>query len=53
MSMMCKLYKFLFRVLPINTWKVRLMDKHFSLCPRCEENAEEAAAGQKIKGLLE
>lgn len=52
MSMMCKLYKFLFRVLPINTWKVRLMDKHFSICLRCGEEAEEAAAGEKIKELL-
>ncbi len=52
MSMRCKLYKFLFRVLPINTWKVRLMDKHFSICPRCGDKAEEAAAGEKIKALL-
>ncbi|MCP5102268.1 MAG: hypothetical protein GY950_02765 [bacterium] len=46
MSMTCKLYNFLFRVLPVNAWKVRLMDNHLAICPRCGENVE------KIEGLL-
>lgn len=46
MSKMCKLYKFLFRVVPVNAWKVRIMDNHLSICPECGEQIGE------IKELL-
>lgn len=46
MSKMCRLYKFLFRVVPVNAWKVRIMDDHLSVCPECSEKIG------NIKGLL-
>ena len=49
MSKKCKLYKFLFRVLPLNAWQVRLMDKHFAICPRCREEKE---TDEGVKELL-
>ena len=49
MSKKCKLYKFLFRVLPLNTWQVWLMDKHFSICPRCREEVE---TDERVRQLL-
>lgn len=55
MSRMCKLYNLLFRVLPVNAWRVRLMDKHLSLCPHCGEktgNTEGTADKGKIKEFL-
>jgi len=45
----CKLYKFLFRVLPIRGWQVFLMDKHLAICPYCRE---EAAADDQVRALL-
>lgn len=45
----CKLYKFLFRLLPIHAWQVFLMDKHFSVCSHCQQ---EVAANDQVRELL-
>ena len=45
----CKLYKFLFRLLPIHAWQVFLMDKHLSVCSHCRQ---EAAADDQVRELL-
>ena len=45
----CKLYKFLFRMLPIPDWQVFFMDKHLSICSHCRE---EAAADDGVRELL-
>lgn len=47
-NMKCKLYKFLFRVLPIPAWQAFLMEKHLCVCPHCRE---ETAAEDQIKAL--
>jgi len=39
-NMKCTLYKLLFRVLPVNAWKVFIMDTHFAGCPHCREEVE-------------
>lgn len=48
-NMKCTLYKFLFRVLPVNAWKVFIMDTHFARCPYCREEVE---ADETTKQLL-
>lgn len=45
----CKLYKFLFRVLPIRTWQVFLMEKHLVVCSHCREDA---AADDPVRWML-
>jgi hypothetical protein len=45
----CKLYKFLFRVLPIHGWQVFIMDKHLYVCSHCREDA---AADDQVRELL-
>jgi len=45
----CKLYKFLFRVLPIHAWQVFIMDKHLSVCPHCREGV---TADDQVRELL-
>ena len=44
-----KLYKFLYRALPIHAWQVFLMDKHLSVCTHCRE---EVAADDRVRELL-
>ncbi|MCP5108734.1 MAG: hypothetical protein GY950_35440, partial [bacterium] len=34
--MRCKLYKYLYKMLPIIRWQSFLMDRHFSRCPACQ-----------------
>lgn len=48
-TMKCTLYKLLFRVLPVNAWKVFIMDTHFARCPYCREEVE---ADEIAKQLL-
>ena len=45
----CKLYKFLFRVLPIHGCRVFLMDRHLSVCSYCRE---EVTADDQVRELL-
>ncbi|MCP5046221.1 MAG: hypothetical protein GY940_03555 [bacterium] len=33
----CALYTLLFRLTPLDAWRVSLMDRHFSQCPRCSQ----------------
>jgi hypothetical protein len=40
LNLKCTLYKFLFRVLPVNAWKVFIMNTHFGRCPYCREKVE-------------
>lgn len=35
--MKCQVYKFLYKMVPVVRWRVLLMDRHFSRCPRCIE----------------
>ena len=35
--MKCQIYKFLYKMVPVVRWRVRLMDRHFSRCPHCME----------------
>ena len=48
MNIKCKLYKCLFYALPISTWQAFLIDRHFSGCPGCRE---EAAAGDRVRKM--
>jgi hypothetical protein len=53
-KMKCTLYKLLFRVLPVNAWKVHIMDTHFAMCPYCLEEVEtDETAKQLLVSLRE
>ena len=46
---LCKVYTFLYRVIPYPAWQVRLIHKHFSHCPHCQE---EMTTDEQLKDLL-
>jgi hypothetical protein len=45
----CTIYKLLFRVVPLDNWRVFLMERHFFDCPLCKE---ELLQEEEIKPLV-
>jgi hypothetical protein len=52
-NMKCTLYKSLFRVLPVNAWKVFIMDTHFAGCPHCREEVETDETARQVPVSLQ
>ncbi len=47
-NLKCTFYKLLFRLAPLDAWKVFVMDRHFSKCSRC---GEESLSSEEVKEL--